>query len=93
MNVIYAKNIWDNNNKIQKKDLINEFFDCEIFINNIAFSNNMNLNKNNDIYIKLKKNYEDFSSMFYDCKSLIAIDLSNINTNNITNMSGNVLWL
>jgi len=39
------------------------------------------------IYILEKESIKDMSYMFYDCKSLKSIDLSNFNINNVHNMS------
>ena len=89
MNVIFAKIILkDNEDKIvYKKDLINERFNCEIFINEIRFKNEMKLNKeNNIIYIFKDNDYYDLQEMFYNCKLLTSINLSNFNTNNVTDM-------
>ena len=58
MIIIFAKNIWEVNKKITKKDLINPKFDCDIFINEIKFSENIKLNKEtNIVYANLKKIY------------------------------------
>ena len=87
MNAIFAKNIWKENRPITKKDLINEKFDCDIFINEIKVSGNMTVNQENNITFIFNKNYTDVSYMFYSCSSLTSINLSNFNTNNVTNMS------
>ena len=49
MSIIFAKNIWEVNKKITKKDLINPKFDYDIFINEIKFSENIKLSKENNI--------------------------------------------
>ena len=67
--------------------LINEKFDCDIFINEIKVSGNMTVNQENNITFIFNKNYTDLSSMFSYCSSLTSINLSNFNTNNVTNMS------
>ena len=90
MNVIFAKIILkDNEDKIvYKKDLINERFNCEIFINEIRFKNKIKLNKENSIiYIFKDNDYYDLNKMFNGCELLTSINLSNFNTNNVTNMS------
>ena len=53
MDVIFAKIILKDEGKIiNKRDLINDGFDCEIFVNENRFLNNMKLKKeNNIIYI------------------------------------------
>ena len=33
MNTIFLKNTWDENKLINKRDLINDKFECDIFIN------------------------------------------------------------
>ena len=87
MNAIFAKNIWKENRPITKKDLINEKFDCDIFINEIKLSGNMTVNQENNITFIFNKNYTDLSSMFSYCSSLTSINLSNFNTNNVTDMN------
>ena len=86
MNAIFAENIWKENRPITKKYLINEKFDCDIFINEIKLSGNMTVNQENNITFIFNKNYTDLSSMFSYCSSLTSINLSNFNTNNVTNM-------
>ena len=87
MDVIFAKIILNEEGKtITKKDLINERFDCEIFVNEVRFINNIKLKKDNHIIYNFKKKYTDMKSMFYNCSLLISINLSNFNTNNVTNM-------
>ena len=86
MSTIFAKNIWEKNNQITKKDLINEKFDCDIFINEIKLSDNMTVNRENNITYIFHKNYTDLSYIFKGCSSLTSINLSNFNTNNVTNM-------
>ena len=84
---IFAKNIWTENRPIPKKDLIGNKFECDIFINENKLTDNMIINKEKNITYILKKEYKDLSCMFSDCSSLTSIDLSNFNTNNVTNMS------
>ena len=88
MDVIFAKIILNEEGKtIAKKDLINEGFDCEIFVNEVRFINNIKLKKDNHIIYNFKKKYTDMNSMFRDCSLLTSINLSNFNTNNVTNMA------
>ena len=76
MSILFAKNIWEVNKKITKKDLINPKFDCDIFINEIKFSENIKLSKeNNIVYTNFKKKYIDLSEMFRNCQSLTYIIL------------------
>ena len=70
-----------------KKDLINEKFDCDIIINSIKFSNSIRLQKENNIIYNFKNKYTDLSDMFHDCELLTSVNLSNFNTNGVTNMS------
>ena len=87
MNEIKIKNIWKQERNIKKEDIINERFNCDIFINDIQFSENMKINEENDICIKFQENYDNLSEMFFNCESLISIDLSNFNTEKVTDMS------
>ena len=88
MNAIFAENIWKENRPITKKYLINEKFDCDIFINEIKLSGNMTVNQENNITYIFNKNYIDLSDMFRNSSSLTSNNLSNFNTNNVTNMCG-----
>ena len=73
-----------NNNYINEKDF------CDIYINNkkITFDNYYNFPKEGNyriIYI-FKKPLLLTNYMFSDCSSLISLDLSNFNTQNVTKM-------
>ena len=88
MDVIFAKIILNEEGKeIFRKDLINEGFDCEIFINEIRFINRMKLKKDNHIIYIIKNKYNNLEEMFNECSLLSSINLSNFNTNNVTDMS------
>ena len=87
MKTIFPKNIWTENRAITKKDLINQNFECDIFINENKLTDNMIINKENNITYVFKNDYNDLSDMFRDCSSLTSINLSNFNTNNVSNMS------
>ena len=88
MDVIFAKIILKEEGKvISRKDLINDRFDCEIFVNEIRFTNNMKLKKDNHIIYIFKTKYNNLNEMFKDCSLLSSINLSNYNTNNVTDMS------
>ena len=56
MNTIFAKNIWTENRAISKGDLINRKFECDIFINEKKLTDNMIINKENNITYVFKKN-------------------------------------
>ena len=88
MDVIFAKIILKEEGKvITRKDLINEGFDCEIFVNEVRFVDNMRLNKDNHIIYIFKQKYKNLQNMFCNCLLLTSINLSNFNSNNVTNMS------
>ena len=99
MSFIKIKNIWKEDRNIKKGDIINEKFNCDIFINDIKFSENMEIKEENDICIKFHENYDNISNMFLDCESLTmeymfvkcgklaSLDLSSFDTSNVTNMS------
>ena len=63
---------------------------CEIFINDkkIDFNYYYKFEKEGNYKIKyiFKKLLNSTKYMFYDCNSLISLDLSNFNTQNVTNM-------
>ena len=71
---------------INRRDLINYGFDCEILVNNIKLVNNIQLNKENNITYIFKNKYTDLQNMFIDCKLLTSINLSNFNADNVTNI-------
>ena len=88
MDVIFAKIILNEEGKsIYKRDLINDGFDCEIFINETRFKDKMKLKKDNHIIYIFKQKYNNIKNMFYKCSLLTSINLSNFNTNRITDMS------
>ena len=87
MDVIFAKIILEEEGReIIRKDLINEGYDCEIFVNEIRFSYSMKLKKENYIIYIFKEKYDNLKDLFRDCTLLTSINLSNINTKNVTNM-------
>ena len=90
MNTIFIKNTWDENKLITKKDIINPKFECDIFINENKLLDNMRVQKNNNICINLRQDNTNLRQMFDGCGSLTSINLSNFNTNNVTNMCLNV---
>ena len=56
---------------------------------NINFGNKFKTNiiEKYQVEIKLPQNIKDCRYMFYDCKNIIDIDLSNLDNSEITNMS------
>ena len=88
MDVIFAKiNLKEEGKMITKKDLINEKYDCEIFVNEIRFINKIKLKKENHIIYIFKNKYNNIESMFEKCSLLTSINLSNYNTNNVNDMN------
>ena len=78
---------WD---KIKVVENEEEIKNCEIFINDkkIKFTYDYNFKNKGQYKIKYKfKNLMTSTNfMFYGCNSLISLDLSNFNTQNVTNM-------
>ena len=65
MDVIFAKIILKEEGKlITRRDLINEGFDCEIFVNEVRFVDNMRLKKDNHIIYIFKQKYNNLNNMF-----------------------------
>ena len=81
-------NIIDYESKNNEKEIKN----CEIYINNqkITFTYFYDFPKAGNYIIKYKfKNLlKETNFMFSDCNSLSSLDLSNFNTQNVTNMLG-----
>ena len=78
----------DRGNEFHNEKEIKE--NCEIRINDeiIPFSYKYKFNKKGKFIIKyiFKKNITKMNYLFYDCESLVNIDLSNFNTQNVTDM-------
>ena len=78
---------WDNMKVNENEE---EIKNCEIFINEkkIIFSYYYNFPDEGDYIIKYKFNklIRFTNYMFYGCRSLISLDLSNFNTQNVTDM-------
>ena len=78
---------WD---KIEIKENEEEIKDCEIYINDkkIDFTYYYTFDKKGKYIIKykFKKLLNSTYFMFYECNSLLSLDLSNFNTQNVTNM-------
>ena len=68
-----------------------EIKECEIFINDekIDFTYDYYFPYEGEYIIKylFKKNLNSTNYMFFNCNTLISLDLSNFNTKNVTNMS------
>ena len=68
-----------------------EIKECEIFINDKKINFNYYYEFENEGYYTIKyifkKLLKSTNYMFYDCESLISLDLSNFNTKNVTNMN------
>ena len=86
--------IYENNGKIKLFDEIfinNNKDNCFLLINNkinkIDEEPNLKFNKENNIKIKLieEKNIENMSFMFYNCNSLLSVDMSKWNINKVKN--------
>ena len=86
MDVIFAKIILEDEEEkvITKQDLINEGYDCEIFVNENRLADNMILKKDNYIIYILKQKYDNLQNMFNGCSLLTSINLTNLNTNKVT---------
>ena len=64
MDVIFAKIILEEEGKgIFRKDLINDKFDCEIFDNEIRFTNSIKLKKDNHIIYIFKNKYNNLEDV------------------------------
>ncbi len=74
MSTIFAKNVWKANIPITRRDLINDKFDCDIFINEIKLTADMWVNRENNITYFFHKNYTDLTHMFQNCSSLTSIN-------------------
>jgi len=85
MDVIFAKiNLDEEGKLITRKDLINDGFDCEIFINEKKII--LKLIKIIMLIYIFKKKYNDINKIFSGLSLLSSINLSNFNTNNVTDM-------
>ena len=88
MDVIFAKILLKKGRKIiTRRDLINDGYDCEIFVNEIRFSESMRLKKKNYVVYIFKQKYDNLKDLFSGCSLLTTINLSNYNTDNINDMS------
>ena len=68
---------------IYKRDLINEAYICQIYINEKEITNNYKLQKVNNIVYIFQKKYNYLSNMFKSCSLLTTINLENIDTNEV----------
>ena len=78
-------NIFCKNENEEMKEYI------EIYLNeqkiDLCYEYKFNKEGNNTIKMNYKRNLTNIKRMFYDCSSLIDLNLSNFNNNNIINMS------
>jgi len=90
------KYIEDENEKLQyleAKELNKKIYEdyMELYINEkkVKFNYKYKDRENKEIKVKFKfkKTVNNMSHMFYDCSSIVSIDLSSFNTNKVTNMS------
>ena len=86
---LYVLNL-DKSNEINAKENEEEIKGCEIYINEkkINFNYYYTFPCKGIYIIKyiFKKSLASTNFLFYDCKSLLFLDLSNFNSQNITNM-------
>ena len=95
MNIEEPKNIkllnYDKNNNFlfDKNEEIGEYFDIYINNNKINYCFEYNFKEIGKYQIKInwKKKLINTKNIFFDCCSLTSLNLSNFNTNNVTNMS------
>ena len=94
INIIYDTNKEEKINIFGSKFVRNNKNKCKMIIENneyeLAEEYNVENNNNNILKIKLKEidKITDMSYMFDRCSSLLSLpDISNWNTNNVTNMS------
>ena len=88
---------WDNEKEklqfLEKKEFNKKIFEnnMELYINDkkVEFNYKYQHKENKEIKVKFKffkNNLNYMSYMFYDCSSLLSLDLSSFNTNEVTNM-------
>ena len=66
--------------------MIRDRFDCEILVNNVKFTDNIKLKKDNYITYIFNNKSSDLGYMFKGCELLKSINLDNFNTNKVTDM-------
>ena len=89
MDVIFATIELNEDGKyISRRDLINDGFDCEIFVNQVKVVDNIKLKKDNNIVYTFKNKYNDLKNMFEECKLLSTVNLNNFDSSNVTNLEG-----
>jgi len=83
----YIKQDYKNNFNKNEKD--NEYIEIYLNEQKIDFCYEYKFNNigNNIIKLIYRRNLINIKKIFYDCSSLISLNLSNFNTNNVTNMS------
>ena len=84
-----VKGIDNHNLKLNDNEINNN--NCDIYYNNkkidFSFKYNFNTNGNFDFILQYKKELKNINFMFFNCTSLISIDLTNFNFNNVNDMS------
>ena len=79
---------WKNIKAIENEKEIKE--NCEIYLNNkridFCYEYKFEIEDKNEIKIISKTPLNNTNFMFYNCSSLTSLNLSNFNTNNVTNM-------
>ena len=64
---------------------------CKVICNDEKIDFNSYVDKYNTLKIQIKEYLTNMSRMFNNCSSLTSLNLSNFNTNNVTNMIG-MFW-
>ena len=79
----------DYKNTFNKNEKDNEYIEIYLNEQKIDFCYEYKFNNigNNIIKLIYRRNLINIKKIFYDCSSLISLNLSNFNTNNVTNMS------
>ena len=77
-------------NEIESRENEGQIKDCEIYINGKKINNNYYYHFENKGKYTIKYIFKELlkstNFMFYGCNSLISLDLSKFNTQNVTNM-------
>ena len=85
----YGNNYWENDKELNNKKDFEELID--LFLNNqkieFQFKFTFKQNKEYKIKMNIKEQLKNLRNMFYNCSSLISLNLSNFNTNNVQDMS------
>ena len=85
----YGNNYWENDKELNNKKDFEELID--LFLNNqkieFQFKFTFKQNKEYKIKMNIKEQLKNLRNMFYNCSSLISLNLDNFNTNNVEDMS------